>query len=62
MKKYPRIISTNARKKNTAAKCKCGELGKFRPEIQVSYMRGDDIVVWACDEHKMNHEFLLQDA
>ncbi len=60
-KKYPHIESIRPRKKNTQAKCRCGALGQYRPEIQVSYMRGDDVVVWACDTHKKDADFLLQD-
>ena len=58
-KKYPLIDSVRPRKKNTHAKCKCGDIGKYRPEIQVSCMRGDDVVVWACEEHKRDVEFLF---
>ncbi len=58
-KQYPVIGSVRPRNKNTSAKCKCGEVAKFRPEIQVNYFRGDDEVVWACNEHKRDVEFLL---
>lgn len=58
--KYPRIERIRQRKKNTCAKCACGEVAKYQPEIEVSYMRGDDVVVWACGMHKKDHEFLLE--
>lgn len=60
--KYPRIERINPRRKNSCAKCPCGEIGKYRPEIEISYMRGDDIVVWACEEHKKDTQFLLANA
>ena len=58
MRKYPRIGEVYKRQKNTSAKCKCGEVGKFKTAVQVSYMRGDDEVFWACDPHKRDLEFL----
>lgn len=59
-KKYPLLDSVRPKRRNTSAKCKCGELAKYRPEIQVNYFRGDDVVVWACEDHKRDVEFLLK--
>lgn len=48
---YPRI--GESRKGKHGGKCSaCGKRGEFRVDIEVSYMRGDDEVVWACDEHR----------
>jgi len=57
--KYPRIERVNKRHRNTCARCKCGKLAKFKSEIQLNYMRGDDLVFWACDAHKKDFEFLM---
>ena len=51
MSKYPRIGRTEKRLTNTAAKCPCGEIGKFRLHIEWTYMRGEDDVVWRCPQH-----------
>lgn len=59
-KKYPLIGSVRPRKKNTSAKCGCGNTGQYMTDIQVNYMRGDDVVVWSCDEHKRDIDFLLE--
>lgn len=56
--KYPRISEVEKRPKNTNAKCKCGAIGKNIVVIQVNYMRGDDDVVWACEDHKRDINFL----
>ena len=59
IKSYPRIGRIDSRKKNTCAKCRCGDLGTAKVHIQLSFMRGEDEVIWACNEHKLNPEFLL---
>lgn len=58
MKKYPRISDVENRDKNTNAACRCGEIAKFKACIQEDYFRGNDTVVWACDAHKKDVEFL----
>jgi hypothetical protein len=60
MSKYPRIGGRERCDKNISAKCRCGEIGKYRVEIQTSWMRGDDEVVWACDKHKNDLDFLAE--
>lgn len=60
--KYPKLGTAMKRSKNTTAKCKCGEVGKFLVDIQYDYMRGNDDVVWACEEHKRDLEFLTGGA
>ena len=60
-KKYPLIGAVRPKKKNTCAKCKCGETAKFMTEIQVNYFRGDDDVLWSCDLHKKDVDFLLSE-
>lgn len=57
--KYPRIGRVEKREKNTRATCKCGALGICKVHIQISYMRGDDEVLWACNDHKRDAAFLL---
>lgn len=59
MKAYPRIGKTQKRPKNTQAKCKCGEIGKFRVHVQVDYMRGNDEVFWACPAHRNDANYLI---
>jgi hypothetical protein len=49
---YPRVGGCKAQPKNTIAVCWCGELANSKTTIECSYMRGDDDVVWTCDEHK----------
>ena len=61
MKKYPLISGAKNHKKNTSACCKCGALGRYKVTIECSYMRGEDDVVWACEEHKKDVEFLYFD-
>jgi len=58
MNKYPKICNIIKRTKNTTAKCKCGELGQYKVDIQYSHMRGDDVTSWSCKEHKNNVDFL----
>lgn len=59
MKKYPVMSSKKPRPQNTSAKCRCGKVAKYRPEIQVNYFRGDDEVVWACEYHIGDVDYLL---
>ena len=59
MKKYPRIGRVDRHDKNICSKCACGEVGKAKVHIELSFMRGEDEVVWACKEHEKNVEFLL---
>lgn len=58
-KQYPNISEIEPRPKNTNAKCKCGAIGKFRVTVQVSWFRGEDEVLWACDDHKRNIPILF---
>jgi hypothetical protein len=58
MKQYPRIGEVQKKPKNTQAKCRCGEVGKFRIHVQFDYMRGNDEVYWACPDHKSDVIFL----
>ena len=57
-REYPRIGRTFNHKKNTCAKCKCGETGRYKVDIQWSFMRGEDSTVWACENHKSDINFL----
>ena len=60
MKKcYPCMGQIEHRRKNTQAKCQCGELGVARIHIQVNWFRGDDEVKWACQKHFHAIGFLL---
>lgn len=61
-RQYPRLTATLVRDKNTQEKCKCGEVGKFKIEVQVNYFRGDDEYYWCCEKHKKDIEFLLGDS
>ena len=61
-KQYPFIGRTEKRDKNTCAKCKCGEIGKYKVHIECSIFRGEDDVVWACDKHKKDAKYLYFDA
>lgn len=58
-KNYPVIGRIDSHKKNTSAKCKCGELGTAKVHIEVSWFRGEDEVIWACNEHKLHPNYLL---
>ncbi len=58
MSKYPRIGVSTPRKKNTQAKCRCGEVGQYKVEIQWDYFRGNDDVIWACNDHRKSLEYL----
>jgi hypothetical protein len=60
-KNYPRKSGKKQHKKNTCAKCKCGELGRWKVTIETSWFRGEDEVVWACDNHKDDVEYLYYD-
>jgi len=57
-KKYPKIGIVYRRYHNTSAKCRCGEIGKYKAEIEWDYMRGNDETVWACEDHKNDVAFL----
>ena len=59
MSKYPRVSSVAAKSKNTSAKCKCGAVAKFKTTVEVNVFRGDDEVVWSCNEHKKDCSFLV---
>ncbi|MFM3113655.1 hypothetical protein AB8T59_27785, partial [Klebsiella pneumoniae] len=59
MSKYPRVGSVAAKSKNTSAKCKCGAVAKFKTTVEVNVFRGDDEVVWSCNEHKKECSFLV---
>ncbi|USB65895.1 hypothetical protein [Klebsiella pneumoniae] len=59
MSKYPRVCSVSARSKNLSAKCKCGAIAKFKTTVEVNVFRGDDEVVWSCNEHKKDCAFLV---
>jgi hypothetical protein len=58
-KNYPVIGRIQPHKKNTCAKCRCGEIGTAKVHIELSFMRGEDEVIWACSEHKLQPEYLL---
>jgi len=60
MSKYPKIRQVHKKPKNTAAKCECGQLAKFKTEVEFNYMRGDDEFFWVCDTHKRDLEFILK--
>ena len=59
MSKYPRVGSVSAKSKNTSAKCKYGAVAKYKTTVEVNIFRGDDEVVWSCNEHKKDCEFLI---
>lgn len=59
-KKYPAIGRVFKHKKNTQAKCRCGEIGRYKIDIKWNYMRGDDETVWACETHKNDLNFLAE--
>ncbi len=59
MSKYPRVGSVAAKSKNTSAKCKCGAVAKFKTTVEVNVFRGDDEVIWSCNEHKKDCSFLV---
>lgn len=59
MSKYPRVGSVLAKRKNTSAKCKCGAVAKYKSTIEVNIFRGDDEVIWSCNEHKKDCSFLI---
>ena len=60
MKKiYPVISLILNKATNTQAKCKCGKVAKFKTEIQVNYMRGEEEYYWSCYEHKKDIDYLL---
>ncbi len=58
-KQYPRIGQLQKKDKNTQAKCRCGEIGKRKVHIQVSWFRGEDEVVWSCMNHRNDVDYLL---
>ena len=58
MSKYPQIVRIDSRKKNTQAKCKCGEVGTAKVHVEWTHMRGDDDVQWACSKHKLDINYL----
>jgi hypothetical protein len=61
-KSYPRIGNIKKYPKNwTRGKghCRCGNEGTHTITIEYTYMRGDDDVVAACNEHKQNLQYLL---
>lgn len=58
--KYPRIGKTEVKSGNAQAKCKCGEVAKFRVHVQIDYMRGNDEVLWACPGHRKNATYLIE--
>lgn len=60
-KSYPRKSGKKQHKKNISAKCKCGEIGRWKVTIETSWFRGEDEVVWACDEHKDDVDYLYYD-
>lgn len=47
---YPRISARN-KLRSVPMCCVCGAVAVWRVEIQVSYMRGDDEVRFACANH-----------
>lgn len=59
MAKYPKVGGVLSKKKNTSAKCRCGEVAKYKTTVQVDIFRGDDEVFWSCGEHKNDCGFLL---
>ncbi|EMT5708361.1 hypothetical protein WMR32_000750 [Klebsiella oxytoca] len=59
MSNYPRVGSVAAKSKNTSAKCKCGAVAKYKTTVEVNVFRGDDEVVWSCNEHKKDSLFLV---
>ena len=59
-RKYPRIGSVRKRnKKHKQGRCKCGEVAPYRVDVEFNYMRGDDGVFWACEQHKNDVNFLI---
>ena len=58
-KQYPLVKSVIKASKNTSAKCKCGNVAKFKAEICYNYFRGDDDLIWSCDDHKRSLIFLI---
>ena len=58
-KQYPRIGRTDNHLKNTSAICHCGEVGKYKVHIEYTFMRGEDEVIWACQHHKKDTDYLV---
>lgn len=59
MSKYPRLGGVLKKNKNVSAKCKCGEVAKYKTDVQVNIFRGDDEVFWTCEKHKKDCAFLI---
>ncbi|AXH86782.1 hypothetical protein DVH14_18090 [Escherichia coli] len=38
---------------------KCGAVAKFKTTVEVNVFRGDDEVIWSCNEHKKDCSFLV---
>lgn len=53
------VSKITKRPKNTCAKCKCGEIAKYKTEIKINQFRGDDEVFWSCEKHKNDCGFLM---
>lgn len=47
------------RKPNLHKCCVCGAVGAKRVDIKTSWFRGDDVVVYACDEHRKDEAAML---
>ena len=57
--KYPRIGTLQPRRHNTSAKCRCGAVGSYKVAVQTSWFRGDDKIVWSCDDHCTDVKYLM---
>ncbi len=62
LRDYPKVGNITPRPGNTQAKCPCGEVGKFLTEVQYTFMRGEDDVVWTCKAHKRDIGLLTRTA
>ena len=61
MSKYPRIGRIDSHRKNTCAKCFCGEIGKAKVHLEYNWFRGEDEVVWACVAHIKDADYLADE-
>lgn len=58
-KRLPYETRVDMHKRNTQARCRCGELGDRKVHIAVSWFRGEDEVIWSCSKHCKDFNYLL---
>lgn len=61
-REYPRMGRIQKLDRPTKAKCKCGSHAKFKVHVQFNIFRGDDDVLWSCEDHKKDVDFLTATA